>query len=380
MNDFLELVVGATASGCIYALVALAYLLITRPTGIINFAVGEWAMMAAFAGMVMLNQWDWPYPMGMAVMVALMFVVGWLTERLTVRPLVESGAPPLAPILSLLGMLVVFREAISIWFGPDPQAVPAAFGFGRLEWGLLAGSYQSFFIIGCTVSVFALVWYFFPIAALIIFILITAYHFGEIDWLGKTENFIHKLAYSIIGLLWILLLLSKNIHFALQIFIRMERSVFNESQWVGLAQQIYPITLIGLAAIYLILFFFKAYFFSNNKYYYYLILQQAILISFALYMPLWLCFAFYFGFWHSLLSFDKIRITFSMPNNYNGWKNLLIKAAPFSIMAWFGFVYITFLTLNSKDASGIFTLLFISLSVLALPHLQIFTKIKLKPD
>jgi len=117
--------------------------------------------MAAFAGVVMLNQWNWPYPVGMGVMAAMMFVVGWMTERLTVRPLVESGAPPLAPILSLLGMLVVFREAISIGFGPDPQAVPAAFGFGRLEWGLLAGSYQSFFIIACTLSVFAMAWYFF---------------------------------------------------------------------------------------------------------------------------------------------------------------------------------------------------------------------------
>jgi branched-chain amino acid transport system permease protein len=36
VNDFLELVVGATASGCIYGLVALSYLLITRPTGVIN--------------------------------------------------------------------------------------------------------------------------------------------------------------------------------------------------------------------------------------------------------------------------------------------------------------------------------------------------------
>jgi len=227
---------------------------------------------------------------------------------------------------------------------------------------------------------YAVVWYFFPVAALIIFILITAYHFGEMDWLGKTDNIIQKLAYSVIGLLWILLLLSKNINFALQIFIRMERSAFNESQWTTLAGKIYPITLLGLALVYIILFFFKAYFFSKNKYYYYLILQQAILICFALYMPLWLCFAIYFGFWHSILSFDKIRITFGMPNNFIGWKNLLVKAAPFSIMAWFGFVYITFLTLNSKDASGIFTLLFISLSVLALPHLQIFTKIKLKPD
>ena len=217
---------------------------------------------------------------------------------------------------------------------------------------------------------YALVWYFFPVAALIIFILITAYHFGEIDWLGKTDNAVQKMAYSVIGLLWILLLLSKNINFALQIFIRMERSAFNENQWTTLANKIYPMTLIGLALVYIILFFFKDYFFSKSKYYYYLLLQQIILIVFA----------FYFGFWHSLLSFDKIRITFGMPNDFIGWKNLLIKAAPFSIMAWFGFVYITFLTLNSKDASGIFTLLFISLSVLALPHLQIFTKIKLKPD
>ena len=227
---------------------------------------------------------------------------------------------------------------------------------------------------------YALVWYFFPIAALVIFILITAYHFGEIDWMGKTDNIIHKTAYSVIGLLWILLLLSKNVNFALEVFMRMERSAFNEKQWIHLANKIYPITLIGLFAVYAVLFFFKGLFFSKNKYYYYLIIQQLTLIVFALFMPLWLCFAFYFGFWHSLLSFDKIRITFSMPNNFTGWKNLLIKAAPFSIMAWFGFSYITLSTLNSKDASGIFTLLFISLSVLALPHLQIFTKIKLKPD
>ena len=227
---------------------------------------------------------------------------------------------------------------------------------------------------------YALVWYFFPTAALVIFILITAYHFGEIDWLGKTEHIIHKIAYSVIGLLWILLLLSKNINFSLQIFIRMERSAFNENQWVHLANKIYPLTLVGLLAVYAFLFFFKGSFFSKNKYYYYSLLQQITLITFAFFMPLWLCFAFYFGFWHSLLSFDKIRITFNMPNDFNGWKSLLVKAAPFSIMAWFGFAYITLSTLNSKDASGIFTLLFISLSVLALPHLQIFTKIKLKED
>ncbi len=161
MNDSLELVVGATASGCVYGLVALGYLLITRPTGIINFAVGEWSMLAAFGAYVLLSRFELPYALGMALVVVLMAVVGWLTERFTVRPLVEKGAPPLAPILALLGMLVVFRETVSVSFGPDPQPVPPAFGFGRLELGALAGSYQSFFTIALTLGVFAGAWTFF---------------------------------------------------------------------------------------------------------------------------------------------------------------------------------------------------------------------------
>ncbi len=161
MRDFLELTVSALASGCIYGLLALAYLLMTRPTGIINFAVGEWGMVGAFGGFVLLSALEVPYALGLPVVVLVMAAVGWSTERLTVRPLVERGAPVLAPILALLGMLVVFREIVSVGFGPDPRPVPGAFGFGRLELGLIAGSYQSFFIIGSTALVFIGIWWFF---------------------------------------------------------------------------------------------------------------------------------------------------------------------------------------------------------------------------
>ena len=161
MQDFLELAVSAAASGCVYGLIALAYLLMIRPTGIINFAVGEWAMVAAFGGFLLLTKYEWPYPLGMAAVLAFMLVVGWVTERIAVRPLVEKGAPVLAPILALLGMLVVFREAISVSFPPDPHPVPFPFGLGRLEIGPIGGSYQSFFIIGVTLVVFIGVWLFF---------------------------------------------------------------------------------------------------------------------------------------------------------------------------------------------------------------------------
>src|SRR6267143_2046216 len=132
-----------------------------RPTGIINFAVGEWAMVAAFGGFLLLSKYEWPYPLGMAAVLAFMAFLGWATERIAVRPLVEKGAPLLAPILSLLGMLVVFRESISVSFPPDPHPVPYAFGIGRLELGPVGGTYQSFFIIALTLLVFVGVWLFF---------------------------------------------------------------------------------------------------------------------------------------------------------------------------------------------------------------------------
>jgi len=161
LQDFLEIAVSAAASGCVYGLLALSYLLMIRPTGVINFAVGEWAMVASFGGFLLLSRYEWPYALGMAAIIAFMLVLGWATERIAVRPLVEKGAPLLAPILALLGMLVVFREAISVSFPPDPHPVPFPFGLGRFEWGPLGGSYQSFFIIGTTLVVFVGAWLFF---------------------------------------------------------------------------------------------------------------------------------------------------------------------------------------------------------------------------
>jgi branched-chain amino acid transport system permease protein len=151
VRDLLELAVSAAASGCVYGLVALAYLLMIRPTGIINFAVGEWAMVGAFGGFLLLSRYEWPYAGGMAAVLGFMFLVGWATERIAVRPLVERGAPLIAPVLALLGMLVIFREAISVSFPPDPHPVPYAIGI----------EYQKYFIIAVTLVVFAAVWLFF---------------------------------------------------------------------------------------------------------------------------------------------------------------------------------------------------------------------------
>jgi len=165
MTDLLELLVSAAASGCIYGLVALAYLVILKPTGIINFAVGEWVTTGAFLSVVMLTAGSWgtlelPQIVALAAIIVVMGGVGWAVEVLTVRPLVERGAQILSPILALLGVLVIFREGVVLIFGPDNFSVPPPFGFARLEIGPFAGAPQHFTIIAATLVLFALVWYF----------------------------------------------------------------------------------------------------------------------------------------------------------------------------------------------------------------------------
>jgi branched-chain amino acid transport system permease protein len=166
MDDFLELTVSAMASGCIYGLMALAYLIVLRPTSIINFAIGEWAATGAFVGVGMLSTLAWPhlegpYILAVVAVVVVLGLLGWAVERLTVRPLVRRGAAVTSPILALLGVLVIFRESLTLIYGADPLPSPPPFGFQRIEIGPFAGASQQFFIIGATLSLFALVWLFF---------------------------------------------------------------------------------------------------------------------------------------------------------------------------------------------------------------------------
>ena len=166
MADIGELLVSALSSGCIYGLMALSYLLILRPTGVINFALGEWSMLGAFAavalGSDLLMPWlDLPHVFGFVLVVLLIGLLGGAVEILTVRPLIEKGAPLLSPVLALLGVLIVTLQIGTLVGGTEALPTESPFGFRRVEVGPFAGAPQAFYIIGATLVVFAAAWYFF---------------------------------------------------------------------------------------------------------------------------------------------------------------------------------------------------------------------------
>lgn len=166
MGELGELLVSAVAAGSIYGLMALSYLLIIRPTGIINFALGEWAMLGSFAAVALGSDLlapaiGLPHFVSFVLVVIVIGCLAGLTEILTVRPLLEKGAPVLSPVLALLGVLIISLQVGTLAGGTEALPTPPPFGFRRVEFGVFAGTPQSFYIIATTVIVFALAWYFF---------------------------------------------------------------------------------------------------------------------------------------------------------------------------------------------------------------------------
>lgn len=121
MRYLIELVVSGLAVGAIYGLIGMAYAVIYKSTGLVNFAQGEVGMMVAYAS------WSISATLGTGtwgVMVAALIVgvlTGLLIERLVMRPML--GEPVFSGVMVTIGLAVVLRSIIQLIWGAEPHRV-----------------------------------------------------------------------------------------------------------------------------------------------------------------------------------------------------------------------------------------------------------------
>src|SRR5699024_1411219 len=104
MGTFIQLVVDGLGTGSIYAALALAIVLVNQSTGMINFAQGGMAVLAAyfvyaFVGMGI------PLIVGILLAVIAAFIFGALIERVLIRRF-EGGDPDTAIVVTV-GLLTL---------------------------------------------------------------------------------------------------------------------------------------------------------------------------------------------------------------------------------------------------------------------------------
>jgi branched-chain amino acid transport system permease protein len=134
MEKFIQQVATGLSTGSLYAILALALVLIYRSTGIVNFAQGEMAMFTTFIAWSFLD-FGMHYWLAffMTLLVAALF--GALIELIIMRPV--ENAPPINAVIVTLGIFTVLSSlALRIWQG-QPKSFPKApqFEGGALELG-----------------------------------------------------------------------------------------------------------------------------------------------------------------------------------------------------------------------------------------------------
>jgi branched-chain amino acid transport system permease protein len=130
---FIGLVVSGLAVGSIYALIALGFVLIYKATKILNFAHGEVIMIAAFVCYYLVTAWGLPFWAALILTMGITGVLGMLTERLVIRPML--GEPIFSVVMVTIGLSIFLRSMAGILFGHDNHVFPSPFPTEAYETG-----------------------------------------------------------------------------------------------------------------------------------------------------------------------------------------------------------------------------------------------------
>ncbi|MEP4591536.1 MAG: branched-chain amino acid ABC transporter permease, partial [Ilumatobacter sp.] len=158
MSLFIQRMFDGLAEGSIYALLALALVVIFRSTGQLNFAQGEIGTLCAFfASTLTLSG----LPVWLAILISMVigFVIAALIERVVVRPIEERN--PGAVIVALIGVFLAVNQLSAMFWGVDARSLPSLFptdadSFFRI--GDAAIRYERIGIIGVLVVVLILLY------------------------------------------------------------------------------------------------------------------------------------------------------------------------------------------------------------------------------
>jgi branched-chain amino acid transport system permease protein len=127
-------------------------------TGIINFAQGEFAMLGAMV-LVSLGPLDLPRPLGIAVAVLAVTLLGGLVERLTIHP--ARRASPVTLIIITIGVDIAVRGIALLVWGTDPYPLPPFTPGPPFRLGGAVITRQGVWILGATALTLASLYLFF---------------------------------------------------------------------------------------------------------------------------------------------------------------------------------------------------------------------------
>lgn len=149
MEFFVQVFINGLSIGFLYAISALGFVMIFKSSSVLNFAHGELLAIGAFFFLVLSAWLKLPIVLCFLITLAGCFALGFIIERLFLRPLI--GEALIEVIMLTVGLSAMFRGLMLLIFGGNlhnyPQFLPEALSIsvGNIY---VPSVYVSSFIIG----------------------------------------------------------------------------------------------------------------------------------------------------------------------------------------------------------------------------------------
>lgn len=156
MDLFLQQLLSGVALGGIYALVALAVVMIYQASDHFNFAQGEMAMFSTYVAWSLIDA-GLSYWFAFAATLAISFAGAVALERIVIRPVEQ--APVLNQVIVFIGLLVIFNSLAGWIFDYTIKPFPSPFPERPLLGNPYIGAHE-LGVIGVTLALLVLVFAF----------------------------------------------------------------------------------------------------------------------------------------------------------------------------------------------------------------------------
>ena len=219
-------------------------------------------------------------------------------------------------------------------------------------------------------AIMAAIWLALPAIALIFFILVSGYHFGQtqLQYLGLSESKrLKKMLYFFwgIGIIGIIVFFNADESRALI------ESITTSEQILGLFK--WELELKFLAILFSALAIIWSFPYSTKKTVFVEFFEILVIVIYSQYLSLLVSFALFFGLWHSLrasqVQIDKLNSIIAFrPMDF------VRNSLPFTLISLLGILVLLFASQQFKSSIASEMLFLIAISMLTMPHMFIYEK------
>ena len=211
------------------------------------------------------------------------------------------------------------------------------------------------------IVVYYLVWYFFPKTALLLFIVMSAFHFGQSHFIKDEISQLKPITYFSLGAFYLSVIFWGDFETLTLIL----DSTINISGW----QFVGSFVIFGLLLLntLLLLIFQKD---KKIK-----VWMEMLILGPVLYLvPLLLGFILYFGFWHALPSMLAEYKTLKHHLEGNKLRSFITRLIPFSLISLIGIAIVLIVFSSQLPQKDLIMLFFIMVALISAPHIWFMNK------